>query len=61
MMNGTILWEGLPHGSLSPRLKTEILIQLIYSDVQIWLFLGGQGEFVSPQSCVLLLNFPTVG
>lgn len=23
-MNGTILWEGLPHGSLSPRLKTEI-------------------------------------
>lgn len=60
-MNGTILWEGLPHGSLSQRLKTEILIQLIYSDVQIWLFLGGQGEFVSPQSCVLLLNFPTVG
>lgn len=60
-MNGTILWEGLPHGSLSPRLKTEILIQLIYSDVQICLFLDGQGEFVSPQSCVLLLNFPTVG
>lgn len=60
-MNGTILWEGLPHGSLSPRLKTEILIQLIYSDVQILLFLDGQGEFVSPQSCVLILNFPTVG
>lgn len=60
-MNGTILWEGLPHGSLCPGLKTEILIQLIYSDVQIWLFLDGQGEFVSPKSCVLLLNFPTVG
>lgn len=50
-MNGTILWEGLPHGSLSPRLKTEILIQLIYSDVQIWLFLDGQGECLTTELC----------